>query len=820
MANPLSGLTAAEVADRVRRGLGNRSPRSELRDYALIAARNFLTGFNAMVAPAAVLLFVLHDYRAAVAVSGMAVVNTLLSLIQEVRAKFHLDRLSLLTESKVRVRRDGDIVELPSGDVVQDDCILLQPGDTVVADGPLLESQFVEIDEALLTGESDPVRRNAGERVLSGSICVAGEGAYRAEAVGAAAFAQKTSTQARRYHVASSPLTRSINRIVRLLSYTAIGLCIIHFVGWRYLDVPTDDAVRRVAATITTMVPQGLILSATLAFIVGALAMGRRGAIVQRLSAVETMAAIDIVCTDKTGTLTTNQLKLDFVQALGESDEESARHALRQFAAASIDRNNRNVQAIQAALGAMEVEALDHIPFKSRNRYSAVRVASDGPPRLLVLGAIEALRDKIAGTLRVPSAAPAKDESPPSDAAAHGACLLPFDDLVRKSQESGLRLLLFAEGQSDVSLANTAELPAGPLQPLALLGLADELRPDAGRVLEALNVQGIQFKVISGDNPETVQGAVRHIDLPIARDAVVTGDQLMSAADRVAFIRDHGVFGRVAPDQKLLIVETLQLQGHRVAMIGDGVNDVLTIKRADLGIAMGSGSSASKTVAGLVLEGDRFEVLPDVLEEGRAIVRNLRRGAKLFLVKNVYSLMLILASYAGLGLPFPYVPQQVTLLNWSVIGIPALAIAMSRQRADRVSHTPFVREVLSFAIRTGVVFGVGGILILWHATHLYPDEERTQRTLFLSMLILLGITALFRALTDGEPPSAGGDRTFRLLGLLAIPVYLLAMYVPLAQSFFELAALGVREWLIVLLYAAACWGATVMLDWSCTRRAK
>ncbi len=788
MPNPIPGLSAHEVADRLRRGLGNRSPRADLRDYALIVARNLFTGFNAMVAPAAVLLFVLGDYRAAVAVSGMAIVNTALSLAQEIRAKIHLDHLSLLTESKVRVRRDGHAMETPAGSVVQDDCVLLQAGDTVVADGPILESQSLEIDEALLTGESDPIRRNVGDRVLSGSVCVAGEGLYRAEAVGAASFAQKTSAQARRYHVASSPLTRSINRIVRLLSYTAIGLCVVHFLGWMFQGVSDDEAVRRVAATITTMVPQGLVLAATLSFIVGAIAMGRRGALVQRLSAVETMAAIDVVCTDKTGTLTTNQLTLDFVHAL--DSEDAARDALRLFASAAIDRANRNIRAIQASMGTVPFELLDQIAFKSRLRYSALRVADAGSPRLLVLGALEALGDRC-DALRANAA---------------------FDELVRTSQERGLRLLLFAEGPGDTSLAGADELPACDLRPLALVGFADELRPDAGRVLEALHAQGIQFKVISGDNPATVQGTVRHLDLPIARDPVIAGDELMKSPDRAALIRERGVFGRIAPDQKVMIVETLQAHGHRVAMIGDGVNDVLPIKIADLGIAMGSGSPASKTVAGLVLNGDRFELLPEILEEGRTIVRNLRRSAKLFLVKNVYSLLLILASYAGLGLPFPYVPQQVTLLNWSVIGIPALAIAMSRQRANRVSHQPFLAEVLSFALRTGVIFGVGGVAILWSATHWYPDEIRVQRTLFLSMLILLGITTLFRALTDGEPAGSSGDRGFRLLGLLAIPVYLAAMYIPPAQRFFELAPLGVIEWTIVIAFAGACWLATLAAD--------
>lgn len=808
MANTFPGLTAAEVADRLRRGLGNRSPRLHVREYAGISARNLFTGFNAMVAPAAIVLFSLGDFRAAVAVSGMAILNTGLSLIQEIRAKIHLDRLSLLSESKVRVRRDAQTVEIPKGEVVQDDCVLLQVGDTVVADGPLLECQFLEIDEALLTGESDPVRHPVGARVLSGSVCVAGEGIYRAEAVGAAAFAQKTATEARRYHAASSPLTRSINRIVQFLSYTAILLCLVHFLGWMFGGVGTDHAVRRIAATITTMVPQGLVLASTLSFIVGALAMGRRGAVVQQLSAIETMAAVDVVCTDKTGTLTTNQLTLEWIRpllapastppsspaALPPADtipRDPAAGLLAHFASASVDRNNRNIHALRSALGGFEPHRLGQIPFKSRLRYSAVLIEHDHVPRLLVLGAVEALRDRC--------------HTLPPD----------FEALVEQSQHQGLRLLLFAELRGIRSLDGATELPSGALEPIALIAFADELRPDAGRVLEALNAQGISFKVISGDNPETVQGTVRHLNLPIARDPVVSGRELADTADPTPLIRDRGIFGRIAPEQKVTIVETLKAAGHKVAMIGDGVNDILPIKHADLGIAMGSGSPATKTVAGLVLEGDRFELLPAALEEGRTIVRNLRRSAKLFLVKNVYSLMLILATYMGLGIPFPYVPQQVTLLNWSVIGIPALAIAMSRQKAERVTKRAFLPEVLSFALRTGVLFAFAGIAILRHAVHLYPGEERLQRSMFLSMLIVLGITTLFRALADGEPAGSREDRSFKLLGLLAAPVYLSAMYIPALQHFFELAPLGSFEWLLVAIYAAVCWAATLFADRFC-----
>ncbi len=788
------GLSEAEVAERVRRGQVNRIPRRVVREYARIVARNLVTWFNAMVAPAAVALFLLGETEGGLAVSGMAIVNTVLGLAQEIRAKYHLDKLAILVETKAEVVRDGEEQTVPAGAVVQGDCILIRAGEPVVADGPVLESRFLEVDEALLTGESDPVRRGPGETLLSGSYCVAGDGIYRADRVGAEAFATRTSAEARHYHFVASPLTQVVNRIVQILTYTALILIAIYTAAYFYDGFPKTrdqerDFVRIIAATITSMVPQGLVLTATVAFTLGALVMSRRGAIVQRLSAVETMASVDVICTDKTGTLTTNQLRLEKVLPLDPAiTEEEARRLLALFASATIDAGNRNILALRRALGMFPAELLEQIPFKSQNRYSAVRLRAGETTRCLVMGAVETLLGRC------------------------GPAATEIEKVTADLQHQGLRLLLLCSVPADCSLANQTTLPEMPLQPICLACLADELRPEAGQVLQQLSAQGISFKVLSGDNAETVQGTVRHLQLPWAQDPVVSGEELKNAPTREHLILERSVFGRVAPHQKVEIVETLKRHGKHVAMIGDGVNDVLPIKRADLGIAMGEGSQASKTVAGLVLENNQFSLLPETLEEGRTIVRNLRRSAKLFLVKNVYSLILILAYASGrLGLPFPYIPQQVTLLNWLVIGIPAFVIAMSRERSMAATRPRFFYEVGHFALRTGILFGLAGIAILLLADRLGYGESG-QRTMLLSVLVLLGITALFRALRDGEPESLRGDRRFRLLGVLAIPVYLTAMYWSPAADFFELEPLGVVDWGSAILVAGIAYALCLVTD--------
>lgn len=783
-----AGLTSAEVAERTLKGQVNRTRSSARADYAAIASRHLFTLFNLIVVPAAAALFYHNEWQAGISVTGTALVNTLIGLFQEVRAKRQLDRLAIMNANTVRVVRDGLVREIPATDVVLGDCILLRSGDTVVADGITLEAQYLEMDEALLTGESDSVRRQPGDRLLSGSVCVTGEGCYRADKVGAQAFAQSVSSDARRYSYTASPMTHALNSIITVLSVTALVLCGLYFALYYFGHVGTDRFVLMIAATITSMIPQGLVLTATVSFTVGAVVIGRRGALVQRLNAVEAMAAVDVICTDKTGTLTTNRLRLEHLHALADVvPEAEVRRRLALFANASVDSQNKNIQALRVALGTAASEVLDQIPFKARNRFSAVRLRDGGTERVFVFGAPEAV---------IPGVAT-------------------WDDELRRLRASGVRVLSFAEVPAEhvARMKFEPDTLPGPLRCLALIGLADELRPEAAAVLQALSAQGIAFKVISGDNPETVRGTVAHLNLPMSSEPVVTGDDLVKAEDRTAFAEAHSVFGRVEPQQKVEIVEALQKGGHHVAMIGDGVNDVLPIKRADLGIAMGEGSQAAKTVSSVVLENNDFAMLPETIEEGRTIVRNLRRAAKLFLVKNVYSLILILVYVVGVGeLPFPYLPQQVSLLNWMVIGIPALLIALTRERSKVVTRTPFLRDVGGFALRTGVVFAVAGVVLLGLSKHLWGNDETTQRTMLLTMLVLLGITVLQRVLTAGSAEPLAADGRLRWLSLIVIPAYLIAMYWPFSARFFHLTMLNPVQWLEVLAVVLPTYAVSLLTD--------
>ncbi len=782
------GLTSAEAAERTARGEGNRVRRDDRAEYLSITLRNILTLFNALVAPAAVALFLLHEYGDALAVSGMALTNLFLGLVQEIRAKRHLDRLTLLAEARVRVLRDGCAKEISSGDVVRGDLLLLAAGDTVVADGTVVEARFLEIDEALLTGESDPVPRHPGEQVLSGSFCVAGEGSYLAERVGVESFVQRTAGEARSYRYSSSPIQHSINRLLALLSAAAVLLCLGYLPLYRWGSLAPNDLWKMIAATITSMVPQGLVVMTTFAFVLGAVRMSRRGALVQVISAVESMASVDTLCMDKTGTLTTNRLHLEKLIPLDESmPYDALRERLSAFASASLDRSNKSLVALRDAVGEVPVQLLDQLPFKSQNRYSAVRVSTQTGEYVLVLGACEALRACLEST---------------------NAWEKKWHDLLA----SGLRVLLFAEATDPPASQFAGSLDGFALRPLALLALSDELRPEARQVLEDLSSQGISFKILSGDHTDTVRATVAPLTInssaaavtALADTAVVSGGELETASDPDELIRTRCVFGRVAPAQKVQIVTALKKHGRHVAMIGDGVNDVLPIKNAHVGIAMGDGASATKHVAGVVLETNDFSLLPETLAEGRTILRNLRRAGKLFLVKNVFTLILIVGALGVFGLPFPYLPRQVTLLNFLTIGAPAFFIMLDRRRSTTASAAHFIREVGGFALRTGVVLGLSGLLLLWLSKYTWQDDEVTQRTLLLSLLVVLGLTTLQRALTE-KNSTFSSDSRFRGVATAALAIYLGSMYCPPLGDFFKLTPLSFHQWGRLLPLAAGAY---------------
>jgi cation-transporting ATPase E len=761
------GLTLAEVAERVASGHVNRPPTNDWWPILDILRRNVLTLFNALVVPAAIALFVLGDYRGAWAVSAMAVANLAIGLTHEFRAKRHLDQLSLMGETRVRVRRDGYENSIPSGEVVRDDLVLLTAGDVVVADGPVIRSEYLELDEALLTGESDPVPRNAGDTVQSGSVCVAGVGSYRAERVGVEAFAVRTAASARKYQYVPGQTQQTLDWLVKILTATAVALC-LGYVALSYgREISNTELVQMVAATITSMVPQGLVLMTTLVLVLSAVRLSGRGAVVQRLSAVEGLAAVDVLCTDKTGTLTTGRQILDRIVPFHEP-KEHVKVWLSFVAASSVDQRNKSIEALRALTvdQPAQAEILDQLPFQSQNRCSAILCRAGGELKLFVLGSVEKLAKQFS-------------ESDRECVTRDWHALLP----------TGLRLLAFAEGLPQAESLN-GRLPDIPLRPLALIALNDELRPDVQSILAQFAAQGIRVKIVSGDHPETVHSLASKLGDSFATETVTTGDQWSADSDRSSLAERCDVFGRVSPEQKLALVETLQNNGHSVGMIGDGVNDILPIKKAHFGVAMGAGSPATKRVAGVVLESNEFASLPVVLGEGRRVVQNVRRAAKLFLLKNVYTVVLILVAVGVMGLPFPYLPQQVTLLNALTIGGPAILILANRRGSSPAIRTRFFADVGRFVLTAGLSTSVMGLAVYLDSSPRNHTDPEFARTMLLTTLILAGLGHAVIA--------TWGQRWIFAWCILAIAIYLAVLSIPPVTYFFALTPLSIPQGLLTV----------------------
>ncbi len=662
------GLTSTEVAERVQRGEVNTLPPRSGRSVADIVRDNVFTRINAIL----MVLFVIVLTTGSItnALFGFLIIaNSGIGIFQEIRAKRTLDNLAVLGEGKPIVRRDGVAKPMVRDAIVLDDIIEIGPGDQIAVDGQVIEAAYLEVDESLLTGESDPMSKDLGATVMSGSFVVAGSGAYRATKVGAAAYAAQLAAEASKFTMVKSELQQGINKILKLITYLMIPVGILTI--WVQLTQVKGDwreAILRTAGALVPMVPEGLVLLTSLAFAVGIIRLGQRQCLVQEMPALEGLARVDVVCADKTGTLTENGMALAETLPLGDTGANYS-ELLSQLVA-SDPRPNGSVLAIKAAVPQAttpwSVAAL--APFTSAKKWSGVSFADHGN---IILGAPDVL-------------------AAPGSAAGVQA---------QEIASTGRRVLLL--GQSDLRV-DDPQAP-GTLTPLALLVLDQKIRPDARETLEYFGDQDVAVKVISGDNAAAVGAVTRSL-------GVTSGDAVdartLKKDDDTAFadeIENNQVFGRVTPHQKRQMVKALQSRGHTVAMTGDGVNDVLALKDADLGVAMGSGSPATRAVAQIVLLDDKFATLPYVVKEGRQVIGNIERVANMFLTKTVYSILLALL--VGLWqLPFPFQPIHISLIGWFTIGIPSSIMALA-PNTERV-RSGFVDRVMRFGLPAGVVVAV------------------------------------------------------------------------------------------------------------------
>lgn len=700
-------MTPDQVAERVAAGQTNRSTLQPSRTTKEIVRDNLLTRFNILLGSMLfVVLFILQEPRDAL--FGLVVLsNSAIGIIQEIRAKRTLDRLELIAAPKVRLVRGGYLDEHPIEEVVIDDLVDLKAGDQLVVDGAVTASYGLEVDESLLTGEADAIKKQPGDRLLSGSFVTSGTGRYQATAVGDDSYASRLARQAKQYSLARSELRDGINWILGAVSWAVIPIfALVIWGSVRAGDTVRDGLVGAVAAGVA-LIPQGLVLLTSIAFALGVIRLGRRNVLIQELPAVEGLARVDTVCFDKTGTLTEGRLAVEQAIALTDTDPSDGIAALVD----AVGDPNATQNAIAEMFSVQPGwQAVEKVPFSSSRKWSGATFSGQGS---WVMGAPDVL-------------------SPGNNEVAQ---------IVATEAATGRRTILVAT--SALPLHDTTLPP--DLQPVAILILSDRIRGDAAETIGYFADQNVTLKVISGDHPATVSAIAAEVGIANA-DRVVDAASLPSDPEQLAEVMEqNSVFGRVTPQQKQAMVKALQSRGHVVAMTGDGVNDVLALKDADIGIAVGSGAPASRAVAKVVLIDGRFSSLPAVVGEGRRVIANIERVANLFITSTVYAFV-IAVSVSIARLPYPFLPRHLTLVGSLTIGIPAFFLAL--EASQQLARPGFVGRVLRFAVPVGVATSAATIFGYWLAESEGASvaEARTMATLILATVGFFAVGIVSRPL--------------------------------------------------------------------------
>ena len=740
----LPGLSEAEAARRIEERGPIEQPATS-RSMASIIRANVFTVFNLILVSFGVLTFMFGHFEDALFIA-ILVGNAGIGIIQEYRAKRALDRLAALVAPNATVIRDGAERHVGVDEVVVGDLVRVNQGDQLVADGDVEESSGLRLDESILTGETRAAERDRGAGVRSGSFVLEGTGTYTVTAVGEDSYAQRVANVAREFRHPRSPLELDMNRLLLVLVAVMIPLGSILGYALFERDTEASEAVTTSVAAVVTLIPEGLILLMSLTYAFAALRMTRRGALAQQLNAIESLASVDVICLDKTGTLTEPALRVVETVPVGAADGDMFIKCLRRFGA-SQPGGNATLGAIAEAYPGEPEEPSGHVPFLSSRRWSGVRVGALG----LVLGAPEHFE------------------------------LGELGRRVASEQDQGRRVV--ALGTTAARLDQPVgpnEKPPSDMKALGIVVLAERLRPDAAETVDFFRRQGVQLKVISGDAPRTVAAIAEDVGIPTAQ--ILDGRELPDDPYELRrVVQDATVIGRISPEGKQRVVEALRDSGRYVAMVGDGVNDVPALKASRLAIAQGSGTQMAKSVADLVLVRGDFSAVPAMVAEGRKILRNLQRVAKLFVTKSVFAAFVMLT----IGLSpqsFPVLPRHLTLVASLAIGFPAFFLALAPS-SGTWRQSGFLRDIARFAIPAGTAGGLGVVssyLFAIEVINLPLIEAQTVATMVLMIVGLYFILVL---------EAAGRIRGAAVAGLCAamMTLYLLVLVFPATRDFFELA---------------------------------
>jgi cation-transporting P-type ATPase E len=767
------GLSSSEATARLRK-LGP-PPETSSRSISSIVAGNVFTLFNAIIGAFFVLDLGLGLY--ADSIFGLiAVVNSGIGIYQERKAKETLDEIAVLVAPHARVLRDGAVVELIATEVVPGDVIQIGPGDQLVADGEVVVSRGMTLDESLLTGESDGIRKRDGDRALSGSFCVSGSGSYLVDAVREESYAGRLAGEARAFRHPPSPLQEEINRVILAATYVMLPLAAILILSLSVRNVGIEEAAQTATAGLVTLIPEGLVLLMSVTFAVAAVRLARRDTLVQQISATESLASVDTICVDKTGTLTAGELRLKAVEYADGVDPAAGAGALGRFAASAGERN-RTLETIAGKFPGTPGRVSGEVPFSSEWKWSGVTLAERSGVSSYVLGAPDVLAES--GALSLPPRLAAKLEE-------HTA--------------AGRRVVAF--GRCAEALPGDPGANGAPeLTPLALVVLEETLRPDAAETIAFMREQEVDLKLISGDAAATVMAVAFAVGVP--RDAgVIEGPDLPEDPEELTRAAlENTIFCRIKPEQKKALVGALVAAGRYVAMIGDGVNDVPALKRARMAVAMGSGTQVTKGVADVVLLKDQFSRLPEAVGEGRRIARNIHRLGRLYLTKTVYAAALILLVAVPPVGAFPFLPRHLTLAAFLTIGIPSFVLALLPSDGP-LYRGRLLRALAAFAVPAGLATAIGSILSFFLVDTVAGDSLEAGRTAATTTLIVLGLA--FILLLERGP---GREHIAIQSNMLAMVAALGAAFagilaVPPLRDFFDMVLLSAPEWFLALFSAA------------------
>jgi len=763
------GLSSATAAKRLRE-LGS-PPETSSRSVSSIVAGNVFTLFNAIIGSFFVLDLGLGLY--ADSLFGLiAVINSYIGIRQELKAKRTLDELAVLVAPHAKVVRDGAVVSLLAEEIVPGDVIAVEPGDQLVADGEVIRTRGMTIDESLLTGESDGVRKGLGERALSGSFCISGSGYYLVDAVREQSYAGRLAGEARAFRHPPSPLQGEVNQVIVACLYVMAPLAALLILTLKLRSTGVEEAAQTATAGLVTLVPEGLVLLMSVTFAVAAVRLANRKTLVQQMSATESLAAVDTICVDKTGTLTDGELHLVGVEVAEGLEPTAAHAALARFAASAGDRN-RTLETIAEHYPGEAARVSGEVPFSSEWKWSGLRIDSTS----YVLGAPDVL-------------------------SAAGALTLPPGLTRRLGQETaaGRRVVAFGEASEPLP-GEPSEQAAPRLAPVALVVLEETLRPDAAATVATMRDENVDLKLISGDAKATVTAVAQAVGVP-ADAGVIEGTELPEEREALAEAAlRNTVFCRIKPEQKRDLVAALADSGRYAAMIGDGVNDVPALKRARMAVAMGSGAQVTKGVADVVLLDDEFARLPEAVGEGRRIARNIHRLGRLYLTKTVYAAALILL-VAIPGFAFPFLPRHLTLAAFLTIGIPSFVLALAPSDGP-LYRGRLLRALAAFAVPAGIATALGSILSFFLVDTVFGGSLEAGRTAATTTLIVLGLS--FVLLLERGPGREHIAIQSNMLGMVLALGGLFAGILAIGplREFFDMVLLDSAQWFLALLSAAA-----------------